>query len=433
MGQTERFFLTILVLAILALVASSPMTYRLRRSRMFGMLLSGGWLAIAAGALLGESGLGALERETLLRSSPLIMICLGWIGLMVGLQARRELFATLPRALWRLATIDVLVSAVVFGFLGWVAAALWISSVGAPGTEGAAWRVMPALIIGAAAIGWTMETRSMRISRSLDSARLAVFVRGGGALGAIAAITLFGLISKPVARDPASGQLVLDWFGAGAKLAMSLAMAVTLGILGRYALRLAGRSRAELLAVFLGLVALVAGIAADLATSALFTAMLAGVVIANLGGPALRMFERFILRAEHVMAVLLAMLAGMLIDPAIGIWGLGLAMSIAILRLILKPWIFRVGIRPLSEPVGSPLFIAPVRQAPMAMALGLGLVISDPTPLHQKMLTVVLLAGLTSEVLPLLLTLSKSSGVTDAPSGSQDVASAQSGAGEGSS
>src|SRR5690606_36242201 len=95
MSPSQRLFLTLIVLVALALIATSKRLYRVRRSRPMALLISGGWLSVGAGMLVGPNGLGAIDREMLLSLTPLMMIGLGWIGMMVGLQARREVLRSL--------------------------------------------------------------------------------------------------------------------------------------------------------------------------------------------------------------------------------------------------------------------------------------------------------------------------------------------------
>jgi len=410
MTQGQRLFIAVIILVSLALLATSTRFYRVRRSRPLSILLSGGWPALFVGFAIGPWGLNLVTDELLLNLTPLIMVGLGWIGLMIGLQARREVLRSLPAALLRLALVDAVVTTLAFGLLGWIGVRTWVGAEG--GETGLAWTLPPAVLIAAASVGWSMETRSLRGGSEISS-RMAFFVRGGGGLAALIAIAIFGIDAAFAAPSDATEALprVAE---AGAKIATSAALAVIVGLLGRYAIREAGKSRSELLVVFLGVVALVAGVTADLAASPLFTAMLAGVVVANLAGSELRLFERFILQAEHVVAVLFALLAGVLIDPAIGVWGALLALAIAGLRMLIKPPIFRVCTRnavlpkALASQLGretrqSRLEVAPVRQAPLAIAMAVGLYLASPSEFSRRLLTIVIVAGFVSELLPLFL------------------------------
>ena len=397
-----QVFLAILVLISLALLTSSPRFYRLRRSRVGTSLFSDGWLAVGVGAMLGPSGFGLVQTESVLSATPLIVVGLGWIGVMVGLQARRRLLGSLPASVWRVFFADAALSVLVFGVGAWLALGWWTAS------DEVGVLVLPACALMACAVGWSMETRSLRAVDTPETARLALLVRAGGGLGAILAIGLMGVGSTLYAPTTVGG----DAPGAltvATRSVVALLLALGLGVLGRDAIRLAGRNRPELLVVFLGLVALAAGVAADLAISPLFAAMLTGVVIANLATGDTLPFERFILKAEHTVAVLFALLAGVLLDPAIGAKGLALAFAVGAARLVCKPVVFRASARAGNDddaralPARSPLYTGPARQAPLAVAIGVAFVLAEPSDFSRRLLAVIVVGGIVSALLPVTI------------------------------
>jgi len=403
-------FVAIALLAALALLATSARFRRLRRSRAMTMLISGGWLAVGIGVALGPSGVGLVEADDLLRLTPVLMIGLGWIGMMMGLQLRRAVLGSLPGSLWRLVGLDFLVTLVAVGASAWIGLGLWLEHAG--GRPGGVWRLSGVILLVACTIGWAMETRSLRTRDSLQNTRLATFVRAGGALGGAVGVALFGVGSKVVIRDPETLEQTISFITAGQRALMALLSGALVALLGRYALHVAGRSRSEALVVFLGVVTLLAGVASALDFSPLFAAMLGGAILANISGSELERFERFILQAEHVVAALFALLAGVLIDPAIGVGGAALALALVASRFLLKPLVLRLGAAdastddPPADQSGRPstlLSIASVRQGPVAIALGVGLVLAEPSVFHQRLLAVVVLAGLLCEGLPIAL------------------------------
>jgi len=393
-----KFFLAILLIVTIALLSVSARFFRFRRSRIVVALVSGGWLHVLVGVLIGPEVIGAVEEGALAKLTPLLVIGLGWIGMTIGLQARREVLRELPRSLFACAAVDVASSVVVFGLLSWLILGMWM-----PDAPVAA-RWPGAVLLTTASIGWLLETRSLRASSTPAAARLALCVRGSGALCAMAAVLGFGLLAHASSRGP-DGALSFHWGDAVVMASVTALLAVMAGLIGRFALRLAGGDRSELLLVFLGLVALVAGSATSLGYSPMLASALAGAVMANLAGPALRRFERFILQAEYVVASLFSILAGMLLDVHIGLAGVGLAAALAGARLLVKAPVFAFSARRQWErgipgpapaptlPESSPLFLAPIRQAPLAIALGVALVLSEASPMARKLLGVVVLTG----------------------------------------
>ena len=397
-------FIAIAILVALALVATSRRFYTFRRSRIVTLLVAGGWPAVIVGVLLGPSASGLIADEAVLNATPFLLIALGWVGLMVGLQARWGVLKSVPREVARFVGFDLLFCVVLGG--GVIGASLWFWA--RPASLEASLLTPWALLV-AGLIGWSMETRSLRSAETSESRQLGVIIRVGGALSAIGAVALFGALSLLVTRDE-SGSVVVSISDAWVELASSVFMAILLGILGRYAIARAARSTAEQLAVFLGLVALIAGIAVEFGASPIFSALLAGLVIANLLSPEALKFERFILQAEHIIAVVVFALAGLLADLRIGAGGIAAAMALSLSRLVIKPLAVRLGLRRALESSATRLDdaddllrLAPLRQSPLAIALALSLALIDPSPFSRELLTVVLLSGILSEIFALII------------------------------
>ena len=319
---------------------------------------------------------------------------------MVGLQLRREVLKALPNTLRKLVGVDTLMSAVVFGgaaigLLSWC----WRGRSNAPVVEGT-------IVLIAAAVGWAMETRSLRGEGAAEE-RLAVLVRAGGSLASVVAIVVFAIGIMHANHPIALGGRA--WPALVIAPAMCAALAVFMGVAGRYMLTLAGKQTEYQLAVFIGVVAFVAGIATELETPSLFAALLTGAVMANLKGVDLRRFERFILGAEHALAVIFAIVAGVLLDPVIGWGGLIAALSLVALRLIGKPMMMRGALRSQRArhdppgkgelPARSRLYAGAARQSPIATVMLVSLVLAHPTEASQELLTIVALTGLLCEVL----------------------------------
>ena len=406
-------FLAILIVTVIALISTGKMAYRLRRSRLMVVLLSGGWLAIFAGMLLGPHVLpllGVTDRQTmlvspdaLLESTPLLMMGLGWIGVMVGLQLRIEIVRKLSAEVWKLVAADALATIIIFGTIALIGLTLWTGA----DTLSSFWRAL--LLLGAGACGWSMETRSLRMGTSADTDdRLDALIRAGGALGSIAAITMFGLGFKLVSRT-GDGEFAFNAFDALARGSLTIMLAVLVGILGRYAIGLAGKDRGHQLVVFLGIVVFVAGIATQLDLPPVFASMLTGIVLVNLGGASVTGFEKFIFKAEFTVATMFALLAGILLDPRIGLHGLAIAVVIACVRIVVKPNFLRWLIRRVHDdtkggelPARSPLYLGTARQSPILLALAVGMVLLEPSGFNQRLLAVVALSGLLSEFLPII-------------------------------
>lgn len=429
-----QIFLAVLILVALALLATDRRFYRLRRSKMASALLTGGWIAVAAGFLLGEFGLGVISPDLLRETTPLLIVGLGWIGMMVGLQLKREVITAIPAAVRKLTLVDAALSLVVVGPAAALGVTMWTTAVRSGAEHGAelakanAWPALfpAAVLLSAGAIGWSMETRSQRVTGKTELGdKLALVVRYGGALSAVVAIAAYGIADKFVVRVEQEARFDVGFALAAAGLTVLLA--VIAAIIGRFALSLAGSDRGQQLAVFLALVTFVAGIAAQTDLSPLFAAMLTGVVLTNLPSEHLDRFQRFILRAEHAVAVFFALLAGLLINPLLHPYAVLLAVAIAVFRWLGKPAAAKLGLRrerlgePPELPPKSTLYVAAARQSPIAMAMAVALVADEWSEFHRQMLAVVLLIGLLSEIFPLIGSVGRrqavSSGAVESPAG----------------
>lgn len=360
---------------------------------------------MTAGLLIGPAGLNLVEPTTLLQTFPLLATGLGWIGLMVGLQLRRDVVLALPTSVRHLVAMDIVVSVVLFG--GAATAMLywwWRDRAGASVHEGI-------VLVLAASVGWAMETRSLHSDGGGPAQeRLSIAIRAGGSLAAVIAITIFGLGAVATGGSLSAGDLAAPgWLIAPGLCAV---LAIFMGVAGRFMLGLAGKHTAEQLAVFLGVVAFVAGIATELGVSALFAALMTGAVMANLKGVDLRRFERFILAAEHALAVIFAMVAGVLLDPMIGWTGFGVVLVLVGLRQTAKPGAVRFALRTQRAttdqpargevPARSRLYGGAARQSPIAMIMAVGLVLSHPTESSRELLTVVVLTGLLCQLVTMV-------------------------------
>ncbi len=392
-----RIFAALLVLSALALVVTSKSFYRFQRNRLTARYMSGGWLAVLIGFLLGRWGANVVTESMLLEVRPALTFGLGWIGAIIGLQARTSLLRAVPAAVRRWVLVDALVATVLIG-----AVSVALLSRSMIHTE-FAWWIAPVGLLITAGIGWAAETRSLGEERSPAGMHLAVLVQAGAGLAAMVAVMIHGLlIILPTRSD--TGQVEISFSTGALRLLATAMLAAAVGFVGRYLLQQAGRERRELFVVYIAMIALISGIASELGVSPLFAAMLCGIVITNLGGPKLREFDRFVLRAEQPVAILFALLAGVFVDPRIGLWGWLLILALTTLRLFVKGPLMRWSLAAYQPalPARSPLYQAPMRQSLVAIALGVAVVVDEASDMNQELLTIVLLVGALSELLPFL-------------------------------
>jgi hypothetical protein len=390
-------FIAILVLIGAGLIATTKRAYRIRRSRPVAALVAGGWMSVLIGVLLGPAALDLIDRDAIFDAVPLLAVGLGWIGFLVGLQLRLSVLRALPRIVYRMVAADGVMTLLVFGAIATVALVQWTPPVSA------ATLLLPVVFIVASSLGWSVETRSLGLR--FDE-RQTVLIRATGALSAVVAIVLFGLATKAVETVPIDevrfvpGRSLL-------KLLHSLAVALAIGVVGRLLIRMAGTGRGQQFTVFLGIVAFVAGSAKQLDVSPLITALGAGIVITNIRSAELQEFANFILRAEHTFAILFGLLTGLLLEPVYAPVMLLAALALVLARVLLKPLIFRVAHHQTDEVslVGdetehrSKVYLAAARQNPIMLALGVSLVLIEPSPFHKELLGIMVFVGAFAEII----------------------------------
>lgn len=392
-----RLLLGAVIVAAVALFATARPMRRLQRHRLIAALLGSGLLAVAVGFVCGPFALGLVDASSILALKPLLVGVVGLVGFVVGMQLRLDVLRAVPALLWRWAAFDALLA----GGLAATAALLVFRSWFVPAARDLPWLVMPISIVAAATIGWSPETRSVRVRLVPGSARLAVMVQACAGLLAAISIVLLGGLSQIVDWSGPAPVLVPSRALVDVLLALILAGAVGGG--GAFLLGLAGRSEGAQITVVLGVVLLSAGLAADLSFSPLLTTLLAGAVVANLRFLPLRRLEERLMRAEHPVATACGLLAGMLMDPRLGVFGLALVGALLVVRLVVKPLLAGAAMRRFDSTAAqrSPLRLATVRQAPLAIPLAVAMVAADETPLSRVLLAVIVATGVLSDLVPL--------------------------------
>lgn len=367
---------------LLAFVSLSRPAARLARWPLASALLGGGWIALLAGTLLGPGGFALLHRESLIELRPLTQLGLAWIGLLVGLQMKRSLLALVPPSLWRWIALDAAIS--------FATVATWTILVlrwAAPSsTLRMAWPI--ASLAGAASIGWSGELRSLR---GLDAraVRVATLVQAGAGLGSVLAIVSSDLISFSPEGSRSLIATLLVAAAAGTSLRAVLGSQV--GSDGRLTLAL------------LATLSLVAGAAAAMDATPLPGAFLLGMIVTNTQGGSMRRMERLVSESEPAVAAIFFLLAGVLLEGVNAWWPWMVAGGVLLVRLVAKPLIATISLgQAWKEPGAARLRSAAVRQAPIAIALGVAALQAHDGSVERGILLALTAVGLASGVLPLL-------------------------------
>lgn len=369
---------TALLLAFLSLTRPAA---RLARWPLASALLGGGWLALGAGLVLGPGGMGLLRSQALVELRPLTQLGLAWVGLLVGLQMRRDLVAAVPTTLWRWVIADAVVA-----FLAGAAVTVACLRSLTPGME--LTRLWPiASLAGAACIGWSGELRSLR-GLDVRAPQVAAWMQAGAGLGSALAIIASDLITM----SPRGSE------GLFAVLAIAGAAALSL----RTVLGPQSGQDGRLILALLATLATVAGAGAAMDASPMTGAFLLGLVVANLRGGPMRRMERLVAESEPAVAAVFFMLAGVMLGGVGGRWPWALAAALLAVRILLKPLVawWALGGR-WREPGAGKLRPGTLRQAPIAVALAVAAVQVHDTTTERGLLLALVLVGVSSGLLPL--------------------------------
>lgn len=396
-----RIFLALVALGGLSIAAGSPLGRRLHRNRAVAALAAGGWFAVLAGAAIGPAGLDVIDAAIFAEVRPLLVVALGWVGLIVGLQLRLRVLEAVPRVIWRWVLVDAAISALVAIAFGLAACGWWIDGFFDRVGDSVVWAigVVPALVaLAAANLGWAPETRSLRVELSDRTKRIAVLVSAGAGLASVLAIALLGLALLPISES-AEGPPLEAGLGL-VRLGVLVGVAVIAGTAARFIVGSIERNSPQMLVVLLGLVCLVGGIADAAGIPPLLSGLLAGAVIANLPEGPSRELGTLLRRGETAGAILLYAVAGVLATFEPGWGAVLLAVGLAASRALLKTWWMSKALRGGGEelPRGTPLRLAAVRQAPIAVAIAVSLVLVEDSQLSRTILSVVVMTGLLSSL-----------------------------------
>ena len=174
-----RVLIGLAILLTIALLASSKRFYAFRRTPWGAVLTTGGWIMVAVGLAIGPWGARLVTRDQLPVLQPLIVFCLGWVGLLVGMQAHRQLFTVLPPSTVAVSVLDAIVSVVIVTVVVSVLLMSWSWSWHAalPG----------ALVLAVCSTGWSAEVRSLK-RRGMGSEAPATFVRAAAGVSSLLAV-----------------------------------------------------------------------------------------------------------------------------------------------------------------------------------------------------------------------------------------------------
>ncbi|GMR12763.1 MAG: hypothetical protein BMS9Abin29_0956 [Gemmatimonadota bacterium] len=357
--------LTTLVLILLALLGAKLSFSTAHVPPGPRLLLKTGIHFVLLGFVLGPAGLELVSAEALGQLSPLLVLGLGWVGLLFGMQLDRDTLGQFPRSFHILTLVQA-------GL-----AFLFFAGVGLIGLEmiGRSTEVTRLMVWGAAATACLSTPAGIAIVSSNflvrgNMRRLLFFVASLDAVVGIVALQVIYSLFHPTARGQGFGDVpAVGWIVVG------LGLGTLCGILFLWLTR--RRPDGEELVLFLmGGAAFAAGAAMQLQLSPLFVSVVMGAVIANLAPGHKRVF-RSLERWEKPIYVILLIMAGALLRfPTL--WVLPLAGAYVVLRVGAKVAGGSIAVKMISLPFPPPkrLGLGLMPQGGISLALAVSLMLT---------------------------------------------------------
>ncbi len=344
---------------------------------------------ILVGVALGGQLMGLLDASAIRSLSPLFSLCLGFVGLIFGVQLDVSKLRRFP---WR-HSIMVLVQALVTMAL--VFFPCWALMRHVFGPEGHV-QALGAFVLAATASCTGLTTLSL-LSNDLGLGRTPFvdLLRYIASLDSVVGLVGLGVAFALMHTDAEIGGHV------GAGLLAILGSAV-MGLLGGLLLHLVTErhcSDEELTVFVMGVVFLTSGLAAFFKLSPLFVCMVAGAFVANLRGARDRIFFQ-LSRLEHPFYVVMLILAGAMWNVSTH-WVWIFAAVYLLLRVAGKVLGGYLAVRAVGEPIRSPgrLGLALLSQGGMAVAMVINFKQIYPTGTSGLVVTAVLSAVIVNELL----------------------------------
>jgi hypothetical protein len=294
------------LVALMALfwVAAHPKTRRLQARLGVRQGITAGFAFVGLGLVASHPAVGILTGKVLYDLVPLIHFALGWLGLIIGFQFDVRVLDRLPRGTAFQIALYTLAPFVSVGIVGAVLMLLY----GRPWTD--ATFVRDALVLATAGAIFASGTGDrpqprdrLGVGESDDRNRLGQLDE----IAAIAGLAVLGSFFRP------------RWVGFQWALPGSVWLMITLGVgvfagLLAFALLSGGRRGAQFVALVVGSVALVSGVAGYLMLPPIVICFIAGAMLVNMPGDHRRRLWSVLTRFERPLYYLFLTLAGALWD-----------------------------------------------------------------------------------------------------------------------
>lgn len=368
------------------------------------------------GLLLGPGATHFLTKQALYELSPVLSLCLGWIGLLVGLQFDRKILAPISLRVWQMAlTVTGVAFAIVFvslyclipfcyyivGDMGLIGLAEMRQNqsalVGVSCLFGAVATVSTYSALALIQRDASLRSRTAKLLQLLTDLRAPMAVVGMGLWYAAYHASIE--IQSAIQFNNQSESAMEPVLNSAGWIAVTLLLGLALGWMLHYLTSERLREQ-ELLLLVAGSVILSGGLSSYMHLSPLFVNLVMGVTLANLPNFSLGRITKVLLTAEKPFYVIFMILVGAMWPP-ITPMVLLLTVIYAAVRtfsLVIGAWLGRLWwpAGPMRPPAGLGLAMLPFGGLSIAMAVDFRLI--RPGDLADAALGVVILAVLINQL-----------------------------------
>ncbi|UCG53150.1 MAG: cation:proton antiporter [Candidatus Latescibacterota bacterium] len=347
------------------------------------------------GALLGPSFLDLISVEVLDDLKPVVYLALGWAGVLFGIQLSWQHIRRLSRKMFELLSLDAALSTVLFLVIFLVVLGRLFPQSG-----------QNEVLFGAAAFAVTAAINSPTIVAVLAHrlparGKFTSMVRIATSLSAVIPLVLFGIlftIMNP-GMTPGGGLFSgLAWWVFANLFAVVMGFVFVL-------LTTQKATRDQRLLIIIGTVMLVGGLCYFLTLSALYTAMIMGVVVGNFSPRRVQIFEQLMSMERTIYVAFLVFVGAMVTFNASHLFLLLVfyVVSRIVVRIVVSSWAIRVSFPEFSG-VGFRSGLSLSAQGGMALAVALDFAHGDGGDLVESVVSVIVVAVVVNEILGVFLT-----------------------------
>jgi Kef-type K+ transport system membrane component KefB len=286
------------------------------------LLLTARWHYLLIGFLLGPYALGLLEPATMAQLVPVLLLGVGWIGLLFGSQFDLRKLGPVSSRYIALLLLQAVFAFLVFAVLGLLIGGRFLGTT----------QEVHAMVLAAGATACVSGPLAIAVvSSAVPGGRLTEFILLAGSLDGI--VGLFALQAVGALYHPRELVARLQLFGPSGWVLIALALGLSFGLLFILLTRRKPTNDQTVL-FLLGLVLFLAGAATSLGVFAVFVACIAGIVIANVSRFRRRVYDRLQEWVRPIYVILLVLTGALVYLP--GWWIVSLGVAYAITRALAK-------------------------------------------------------------------------------------------------